>query len=87
MLAGVMEKKPKKKVEMTVEVEEHEADSPPSPSPGGGGTTPHDQLREFFNEIDTDGSGFLDRAEVKALQPASEALDQVDEVEWTKNDG
>ena len=27
---------------------------PPSPSPQGG-TTPHDQLVEFFHEIDTDG--------------------------------
>ena len=25
------------------------------------------QLREFFNEIDTDGSGFLDRDEIAAL--------------------
>jgi hypothetical protein len=68
MLAGVMDSRPKKKQPADLSVSVASDDDGRAPSPvGDGSTTPVEQLRELFIEIDTDGSGLLDRAEVKAL--------------------
>eukprot|EP01047_Picozoa_sp_COSAG01_P015716 COSAG01_NODE_791_length_13556_cov_214.163930_4_plen_112_part_00 len=68
MLAGVMDSRPKKKQPADLSVSVASDDDGRAPSPvGNGSTTPVEQLRELFIEIDTDGSGLLDRAEVKAL--------------------